>query len=569
VRQSKEMDWEQKQKITEQLNKAKQIEESLQNIQNKIETNISRMKKNDIISPETLQKYFDLQEMFQKLLDSEFLEKMRKMEEMLNNKSSKELQKLMKQSDFSVKEFEEQIERIYELFRKVELERKLDELVQLNKKINKEQENNFNEFVNKNDQNNVNERQKQIAKDEQFLQKSMDELSKSLEEKESSLKQGLTEVDEFQKKNEILKKIQEMQESAQQKNKSDFQENHSQTMPLLQERLQKLEQLKQDFVKQEKNDTKNKINFIIEEMLSLSKQQENLNQSFKSISRYSSKIEELAVNQMNLNKFLLFEINKIVKLSHETFFLPMLLNQPLSKAQINMKKVISTLEERRTYQLTRQLDEIIKNINKAIFLLLQTQNSIEQSQSGTGIEQFMQQMQQMAGLQSGVNKQTMQMFQNGKHGQMPGQSDPQALVKLAAQQQAIQRSMDKLGESMTEGAGRGKSQIEKMAEEMKEIVKDLQRRKIDRKTINRQEKILSRMLDASRSIHKKDQSEKRKAEIAGEYIINVPDKIGNIIFYKNKIYEEYERALEQDLSPELKKMLKEYYDELLGKAKYQ
>ncbi|MCK5076493.1 MAG: hypothetical protein KAR38_08960, partial [Calditrichia bacterium] len=49
VRQSKEMDWEQKQKITEQLNKAKQIEESLQNIQNKIETNISRMKKNDMI----------------------------------------------------------------------------------------------------------------------------------------------------------------------------------------------------------------------------------------------------------------------------------------------------------------------------------------------------------------------------------------------------------------------------------------------------------------------------------------------------------------------------------------
>jgi len=567
LKQNKDLSWEQKQAISEQIRQAQNMEKEIREIQDQIESNLALMEKNDLISLETLQKYFDLQQMFEKLLDSEFFKNMKKLEDMLDGKSAKEMEELISQSDFSIEDFEKEIERVHEPFKKVEMERKLDELVQLNKKINKDQERNFHS-VNKNRNfTPVKNRQIQIVHDEMFLEKAIQDMLEKTSHQQAELKNNLENVNSFQEKKKILKHMEQLQQSAQSEDESGFTETYSQTMPDLQQRLNMLQQLKKDFIEQEKNKTKSKINYIIEEMLVLSNQQELLNQNFKKLSRFSAKIEKLAVEQMMLRKLLLHEIEKIVSLSHETFFLPMLLNQPLANAHLNMQRIISLLEERRTYQTQKHSDDIMKNLNQVIAMLLQTQNAINQSQSGTGIENFMKQMQQLAGMQSGVNQKTMQMMQKGQQGQMPGSGDPRMMAELAAQQQAIQRSLKQLGKGMNEGMGRGKSQIEKMSEEIKKIVDDLERRRIDRKTVNRQEKVLSRMLDASRSIHQKDQSEKRKAEMAGEFTINDPGPLGDEINYRSIIQEEYEKALQQDLSPEIKKMIKAYYEKLLEQSK--
>ena len=45
---------------------------------------------------------------------------------------------------------------------------------------------------------------------------------------------------------------------------------------------------------------------------------------------------------------------------------------------------------------------------------------------------------------------------------------------------------------------------------MEEVIKDFQRRKITRETIERQNKILSRMLDSQKSLKQKDYNDKEK-----------------------------------------------------------
>jgi len=54
--------------------------------------------------------------------------------------------------------------------------------------------------------------------------------------------------------------------------------------------------------------------------------------------------------------------------------------------------------------------------------------------------------------------------------------------------------------------------INKMIEELESIVNDLKMGRVNRELIEKQERILSRLLEAQKSIHKREFSKKRKAE---------------------------------------------------------
>jgi len=69
------------------------------------------------------------------------------------------------------------------------------------------------------------------------------------------------------------------------------------------------------------------------------------------------------------------------------------------------------------------------------------------------------------------------------------------------------------------------SSINKMIEDLEGISRNLKRGKIDQDLIDTQERILSRLLDAQKSIHKRDFSKKRKAETSDFLDWDTPEEI--------------------------------------------
>ena len=98
---------------------------------------------------------------------------------------------------------------------------------------------------------------------------------------------------------------------------------------------------------------------------------------------------------------------------------------------------------------------------------------------------------------------------------------------------------------------------------MEEVIEDFRRKLVDRRTQERQQRILSRMLDSQKSLTQKDYSEKRKSSDAEEFIYSGPtglpsDKGEREMLLINAM----ESALQEGHSREYQNMMKLYFRSL-------
>ena len=164
----------------------------------------------------------------------------------------------------------------------------------------------------------------------------------------------------------------------------------------------------------------------------------------------------------------------------------------------------------------------------------------------------------MSGQQGQLNQQSMSLLQQSGKGQVQVSKD--ALGRLAAQQEMIRQSMENLSEEMG-NRGDVLGRLDGLSKEMEEIVKKLQQQQLDRKVIQRQEQILTRMLDAQKSIREKEFSKKRQAE-RGENIVakSPPELKRQILDKENRLHKELIQSLKEGYSSEYKDYIKLYYE---------
>jgi len=185
-------------------------------------------------------------------------------------------------------------------------------------------------------------------------------------------------------------------------------------------------------------------------------------------------------------------------------------------------------------------------------------SQLSASGSGTGFEQYMRQMQQMANAQGGLNAETLNLLQ-GKGGQ--GRfGNRGALRRLAARQEQIRRSLEKMRKEMA-GKHEVPGRLDGIAGEMEEIIKELQNRRVSRKTIQRQQRILSRMLDSQKSMRERDKSKKRKSKTAVDLVyegpLGLPENLGERGELLNR---ELINAMREGYSKDYQDLIRGYYD---------
>ena len=108
---------------------------------------------------------------------------------------------------------------------------------------------------------------------------------------------------------------------------------------------------------------------------------------------------------------------------------------------------------------------------------------------------------------------TMQMMKQMQGGKMMSSELRQQAQRLAEEEGRLADNLKRLISTNDEAQKRANS-LGRMADELDEISRKLKNNRIDNNLIDKQKRILSRMLDAQKSIHKKGFSKKRKSEIS-------------------------------------------------------
>jgi hypothetical protein len=135
------------------------------------------------------------------------------------------------------------------------------------------------------------------------------------------------------------------------------------------------------------------------------------------------------------------------------------------------------------------------------------------------------------------------------------------LARLAAEQHAIKDGVAQMAETFEERADLA-GRLDDVVKEMEDIAKSIERRQLDRSIVERQERILSRLLDAQRSVRRRDYTRSRQAE-AGENLIDRESPQLESPELRQKIArEDMLRALSEGYPPEYENLIKEYFKAL-------
>jgi hypothetical protein len=189
--------------------------------------------------------------------------------------------------------------------------------------------------------------------------------------------------------------------------------------------------------------------------------------------------------------------------------------------------------------------------------------SMMQGGQGGGMMSLMQQLQQMSGQQMNLNNMT-QMLQQMQQGQLSPQQQAQ-LQRLAQQQDVIRKSLDQLNKEAKQSGESKKipANLEDIMHQMQEVVTDMNTQKLDDDLIQKQEKILSKLLDAQKSINERD-FEKQRESNTGKNIVGKPPAELNLTTEegKDKLRDELNKAVREGYSKDYEELIRKYYEAL-------
>jgi hypothetical protein len=200
--------------------------------------------------------------------------------------------------------------------------------------------------------------------------------------------------------------------------------------------------------------------------------------------------------------------------------------------------------------------EGVDALTVAAFSLLRSRDKVSGSESGSGMEEMMEQMQQMAGEQGQLAQEAQGMMQQGQGGVQ------EMMMQLAMQQRALAQQLERMrSQGQMPGAGA-------LAQEAKELARTLEAGRLDRETVQRQDRLFRKMLDAGRTLQgeEKDEMKERQSTAAAAGVLRRPDALDpRLRSGADDIRLPGWEAL-QRLSPDERRRVLEYFRVLSGGA---
>lgn len=583
----KEMTFEQKKKASELANKQKELNQKIEDIQKDLAETTKDLQKNNLLSKETLEEYMELQKLMEKIKDPELEKMSEKIKDELNKLSPDEMRKMLEKSELDEEQFRQSIKRTMERLKKIDMARKADALQKMADKLSEEQK----ELAEQNEKSGeMSEEEKKKAEDKQnALSKKLDDLQKKAQELKEQMSDASPETKEMMEKAEAAldkentqKMMQQASQQMQQNQNQQASKNQKQAAQNLENFASQMQQMNQRMSQQQKEQMLKDMQKQMQDILDISKKQEALKQQTQNSNSQSSKLPQINKEQGQLKESLRNLSKQMQQLSEQSSALSPEMGKKLGEAMKEMGQANDQLSERRPSQASQNQQGAMAALNS---LAGQMQAAMGQMQGGQGSGQ---------GSPGGSNP----MGQNGQ-GQGQGMGQGQ-LQQAAAQQQMLMDAMRKMQQGqgpggntpgtmndkqkaeysrLQNGQGDAKKTIDQMIEEekrsqspngqkikelqdiakdMQEVISDINNGRVDDETMKKQEKILTRMLDAVKSKSERDFSKKREGKSGRDYMQELSKE--ELEKLRRKALQEMINRDQRKYRKDYERIIREYYE---------
>jgi hypothetical protein len=587
--EKKELTWEEKKKLEEMLARQKQLQQQIEKIKEQQQQQVKQEAEYNRLSDELMQKQEMIDKLFNELMNEELKQLIRQTQQMLQMQNKDLIKQEMEKLQLNNKDIEKELDRMLEQFKEMEVEKKLDEAINKLDELQQKQQDLADKTKQLEQDKKLGKEEKQqqldkIKNEQEQLKKEFDEWQKKADELREQNKQ-LEQPKQIEDTKDQEQQIEQNMEQGAQEIDSGKPEKASQKQQKAAEQMKEMaDNMKKERQQQEQEQDEldaEALREILENIIQLSKDQENLMEKMNKITGYSPQFVEAGKEQKVISDNAKIIEDSLLALSKRVPQISSFVNKEVSKMKDNLDRSVQAYSQRSMGEIrVRQQYAMASANNLGVMLsevLQQMQaemNAKQGSQKGqgkpgkgqgsSGSGKSKRSMGELKKMQEELNKQLregMNKQQNGGSQQGPGSKE---FARMAAQQQAIrqmmQQMMNQMGGKEKEGMG-GAKQLQEMQRLMEQTEKELFNKKLSSEMLQRQQEIMTRMLESEKAEKQREQDQKRQGEQAKEKQQAAPPDFSP--YFKQKEKEtELIQTIPTELKPYYKERAKTYFNKI-------
>ncbi|MBR6991543.1 MAG: hypothetical protein IKH97_04910 [Bacteroidales bacterium] len=551
----KEFDWQDKKDLQELAKKQQQVKEMLQQMQQQLNENKKLEQKYRDHSEQLMEKQRELERLMNEVMNEEMKQMMEQIDKMMQELDKKKVQEQLEQLKLDNQDLEKQLDQNIELMKRLEMEKKVEEAVRKTEELAEKQR----ELSDKTEAAKSKDDKDKLLKEQQKLSEQYDQLKQELNQIQQDYKKIDNDLN-FKLDKELMDKIDQNQQGAEkslEKGKSkDASKQQKEASEQLDQLSEQLAEAQVDLEQQDLAEDAEQIRRLLKNLVQLSFNQESLIGKVRNTFIQDPQYQSIIVGQNKIKDDFRGVEDSLRAIAKRQLNVARVINKYLGEVNSNVARSMSELLNMNqtfygTYknsQASTSMQYAMTAFNNLALVMAesldQMQNQMRQNQQkkqnsncknqgmkksgncsnpgkGKPSAKSMKQMQQelnkqMESLKKQLDKQGKDSKPNGrkKIGDKSSMQMSEEFARMAAQQEMIRRMMQEYGQEMKQGdAGNAKlaREIDQMMKQMEQTENDLVNKVITQQTINRQQQIMTRMLEHEKAEMQREKEERRES----------------------------------------------------------
>ncbi|MFZ2956489.1 MAG: DUF4175 family protein [Candidatus Ozemobacteraceae bacterium] len=539
------LDEEMQKQLEDQIRQGEERQKESQELMQNVNNLQEKLKDNPFSSPEALERMQKVQELLNEVLDDEAKKLMKQLRESLQNMKvdPKEIEKY--EETFKMEDYLKGLDRSIELLKNVREEMKMNAMGQALQDLLKRQEAIASETSSleqqKKKQGSLSPEEESKLRDLQKQQEKIkDELGKMQKdaqemaaqkpkegEQQDPAKEDLKNIADKMKSEDHQKMSDEIKKNLEEKKLDEAQKSQQKMLTFLKSLAKQGEQMCRQCSGGQQPQLD--LSRFIRKALNVSQDQETLMERLDGlpgqfmrghVPTIEGRIDEVSILQLLVKRQAQDLEDALEAYVRSSFTMSPTVLQPIAGVQGMFSEIVKLLEDRQIDRSRQSQREIIRRFNMLAIELMKAQDQQQQQSGAQGSQaSAMQQFKELTRRQLSMYQQSQRQNSSPQDKQSMEQ-----MQRMAMEQRMVREQLERL---MRESREQMKTlgRMDEVTKEMKDLETKILDPKLRREVAEKQKSIYERMLRAQKSIRNRDEeSEERKSQQAHELVQTEPDK---------------------------------------------
>ena len=512
------IDWEKEQALRQSIAKQDEIAKELDSISSSLDQTLEMMDQNSLVNFQIIEKMEEIRQLIEEVASQDLMRAIEQMRQAMAQLSPEEIKAAMQNMNMSQEDLLRKLDQAIQLLKHLQAEQKMDAAANLAKQMAEDQKD-ADQNLRNGESGKAERQEKQLSEDAAKLREMMRQIADLLRAEKNPVGDLVDEAARFMDEKQMIQAMQKMlSELAAGKSSSALQQGES-----LEQDLGDLADMLQSASDQMMNQDKQAIMAALKETIDslrdVSARQEEVLSALEDKSGEVSR-SELARREMVFKEALDRIAEKMFALSQKSLFVDASIGRAILQIGEQAEAAARDLSQGAGKQASGSVRVSLGSINVLMTALMDAMEKASSCNNPGGLAEAFDSLENMCSMQMGINAGTEQAMQEAGEQGLSLEARAQ-MARLAARQELVRQGLEDFS---TQYGNRSEilGRLDDLAEEAKRVADDLVRQNVSEETLRRQERIMTRMLDAQKSLRRREYSQRRKSRPGQVYDVTSP-----------------------------------------------